>query len=81
MMSGKATLPFLIAVSCLLNRNPTRDNVQPLVKHVPDARYQGFSTHEAAQEYYLSAKALRKVRFVRNPGDDEIYGPRDEAVQ
>ncbi|EDR04140.1 uncharacterized protein LACBIDRAFT_330707 [Laccaria bicolor S238N-H82] len=50
------------------------DNVLPLVKHVPDAHYQGFSTHKVAQEYYLGAKALNKVRIVRNPSDDEIYG-------
>ena len=75
MTSGKATLPIPIAVSRLFTCHPTRDNVQPLVKHVPDARYRGFSIHKAVQEYYLSAKALRKVRCVRNPGDDEITAP------
>lgn len=81
MTSGKATVLMLIPVSCLLTHHPTRDNILPLVKHVPDACYQGFSSHEAVQEYYLSVKALNKVRFVQNPGDNEIYGPRDEAVQ
>ena len=45
------------------------------------ARYRGFSTHSEALEYYESQKASSVVVIDRNPGDDEIFGPRDDAIQ
>lgn len=80
MTSGKAIFLFECTFS-FLTFCPTRDNVERLIFQVPDARHKSFSTHEMAEEFYLGAKSLGKVRCVRNPGDDEIYGPRDEAVQ
>jgi hypothetical protein len=61
--------------------NPSRDNVEPLIRHVSNARYKGFSTHEKAKEYYLDAKQTNKVKIVRNPGDEKKYGPMDYAVE
>ena len=60
---------------------PSRENVEPLICHVSNARYKGFSTHKQAKEFYFGAKQMNKVRIVRNPGDDEKYGPMDDAVQ
>jgi hypothetical protein len=65
----------------LLTSPLTRDNVERLISQVPNSRHKGFSTREEAEQYYLGAKSLGKVRSVRNPGDDEVFGPRDEAVQ
>jgi hypothetical protein len=59
----------------------SRDNVQPLIKGVPEARFQGFSTHAAAAQHYAEAKRARKVRIVRNPGDGRVFGPMHGAVQ
>lgn len=58
-----------------------RDNVESLIKHVPDARYKGFSTHSAAAEHYFEAKKALKVKVVRNPGDEMKYGPMGSAAQ
>ena len=58
-----------------------RDNVQTLIKHVPDAHYKGFSTHDAAAEHYFEAKKALKVKIVRDPGDEMKYGPMRSAVQ
>jgi len=58
-----------------------RDNVETLIKHVPDARYKGFTTHAAAAEHYFNAKKALKVKIVRNPGDDKKYGAMSSAAQ
>jgi hypothetical protein len=60
---------------------PARENVEPLIHQVSDARHKSFSTHEQAVEFYLGAKKLGRVRIVRNPGDDEKYGPREDGIQ
>jgi hypothetical protein len=58
-----------------------RDNVETLIKHVPEARYKGFSTHAAAAEHYLNAKKALKVKIVRDPGDERKYGGMRSAAQ
>jgi len=58
-----------------------RQNVQSLIYQVPDARYKGFTTQSAAEEYYIHAKGRGMVRIVRNPGDNEKFGPMVNAIQ
>jgi len=41
----------------------------------------GFSTEDQAIEAYLDAKRNGHLAVIRNPGDDEVYGPRDDSVQ
>jgi len=55
--------------------------VLPLVSNVLGAHYRGFMTLEAAKDFYLGAKRLGKIQIVRNPGDDQVFGPRGEAIQ
>jgi len=59
----------------------SRDNVLPLVSNILGAHYRGFVTLEAAKDFYLGAKHLDKVWIVRNPGDDQVFGPRGKAIQ
>jgi hypothetical protein len=59
----------------------SRDNVRHLTDHVPNARYKGFTTHRDAEQYYTNAKKSRKIQIIRNPGDGELYGPLDHAIQ
>jgi len=59
----------------------SRDNVLPLISNVLGAHYRGFVTLEAAKDFYLGAKRLGKIQIVRNPGDDQVFGPRGEAIQ
>ena len=40
-----------------------------------------FSTHDQAEEFYLDAKLKNNVKIVRDPGDDQKYGPMDVAIQ
>ncbi|KIJ90577.1 hypothetical protein K443DRAFT_116395, partial [Laccaria amethystina LaAM-08-1] len=56
-------------------------NVEPLIKKVSGARHKSFRTHDEALTFYLDAKTQSKVRVVRNPGDDCIYGPISQAMQ
>jgi hypothetical protein len=65
----------------MLTCHISRDNVRHLTDRVSDARYKGFATHHDAEQYYISAKKSCKVRIVRNPGDSELYGPLDRAIQ
>ena len=65
----------------MLTCHLSRDNVKHLIDRVSNARYKGFATHRDAEEYYINAKTLRKVRVVRNPGDSELYGPLANAIQ
>jgi hypothetical protein len=58
-----------------------RANVEPYVKNVSGATHKSFRTHDLALDYYLDAKAKGRVRVVRNPGDDVIYGSRSDAMQ
>jgi hypothetical protein len=58
-----------------------RDNVETLIKHVPDARFKGFSTHAAAAEHYFDAKKAQKVKIVRDPGDDIKFSAMGSAAQ
>ena len=58
-----------------------RVNIEPLVKKVSGSHYKSFLTHEQALAYYSDAKRNRQVHVIRNPGDDEIYGPRSKAEQ
>ena len=73
---------FLRSLSCLLTfLNPSRENVEPLICHVSNARFKGFSTHDQGEEFYLDVKLKNNVRIVRDPGDDQKYGPMDVAIQ
>jgi hypothetical protein len=75
-------LPFIFfSFPCLLTSKPSRENVEPLIRHVSNARYKGFSTHQTAFDFYIDAKEKNKVRIVRNPGDDEKYGPIENSIQ
>ena len=58
-----------------------RDNVTPLISGVSGARYRGFGTHQQAAKFYLDAKENGLVRVVRDPGDDEFFGPLCDAMQ
>ena len=58
-----------------------RDNVETLIKHAPNARYKGFSTHAAAAEHYFEAKKALKVKIVRDPGDENKFGSIGSATQ
>jgi len=58
-----------------------RDNIEPLIHYVSNARHKSFPTYEKAVEYYLDAKRRNLVRIVRDHGDDNIYGPINAAVQ
>lgn len=58
-----------------------RDNVSHLVLGVSGGKFKGFSTKEKANQAYHSAKNHGKVHIVRNPGDDEKYGPLFYAIQ
>lgn len=74
-------LIFFFSALCLLRHHSSRENVEPLIHHVSNARFKGFSTYEMAKEFYLDAKRSNKVRIVRDPGDDTKYGPIENAIQ
>lgn len=78
MTTGKAT-PFSFLQ--LLTIYLSRENVQPIVSRVHEASYQSCPTYEKAEEFYLDAKRDKKVKFVRNPGDEMIFGPEEDAIQ
>jgi hypothetical protein len=48
---------------------------------VPNARFKAYSTEDQAVVAYLDAKRNGRLSVIRNPGDDEVYGPRDDSVQ
>lgn len=58
-----------------------RQHVQNLIRHVPEAQYKGFTTQRAAEEFYVHAKERGMVRVVRDPGDNEKFGPLVYAIQ
>lgn len=64
----------------MANSTLHRDNVEPLIKQVSGARHKSFRTHNEVLTFYLDAKRKSKVRVVRNPGDDYIYGPSSQAM-
>ena len=78
MTTGRLTFTAIIAHLLIF---PARENVEPLIHQVSDAHHKSFSTHEQVIEFYLGAKKLGKVRIVRDPGDDEKYGPREDGIQ
>jgi hypothetical protein len=51
-----------------------RLTVEPLVMGVPGSLYTGFRTYEGALWDYYKAKEEGKVKPVREPGDDFIFG-------
>lgn len=84
MTSGKfAILFFWSLFLCLLTDtlHPSRENVEPLIHGVSNARFKGFPTYDMAEEFYLDAKRMNKIKIVRDPGDDEKYGPIENAIQ
>jgi hypothetical protein len=77
-MSGKQCVLILIYGSLMTYH---RDNVIPYISGVTGARYKGFTTHEQAARFYLDAKQSSLVSVVRDPGDDEFFGPLRDAMQ
>jgi hypothetical protein len=71
------TILIFFCILCLLTPHHSRENVEPYICHVSNARFKGFSTYDKAEEFYLNAKSLNKVRIVRDPGDDKKYGPME----
>ena len=59
----------------------SRDNISHLVLGVSGAKYKGFSMEEKANQVYHSAKRNGEVRIVKNPGDEDKYGPMLYAIQ
>ena len=70
MTNGKFSLKKTAFSVCSHHTHPSRENVESLIRHVSNARYKGFSTHDEAKEFYLGAKQMGKVKIVRDPGDD-----------
>ena len=66
---------------CLHRVYSLQENVESLIHHVSHARFRGFSTYASAEEFYREGKQANKVKIVREPGDDKIYGPIEKAVQ
>ena len=56
-----------------------RKSVHPLVDGVPGSRYTGFRTYEGALWDYYTAKDEGKVKPVRDPGDEFLFGPLSRA--
>jgi hypothetical protein len=50
-----------------------------LVTGVTGSVYTGFRTYEGAVWDYYTAKAEGKVRAVREPGDEFLFGPLERA--
>ncbi|KIJ91184.1 hypothetical protein K443DRAFT_78882, partial [Laccaria amethystina LaAM-08-1] len=57
------------------------DKVTPFICGVSGARHKGFATHEQAAKFYLHAKENGLVSVVRDPGDEEFFGPLPDAMQ
>ena len=53
----------------------------PLVSKVLGAHYGGFMTVKTAKDYYSNARCMGKVWIVRDPGDDQVFGPESKAIQ
>lgn len=51
-----------------------RAMVYSLVVGVPDASYTTFRSYEGAMWDYHTAKKEGRVRSIREPGDEEIFG-------
>jgi hypothetical protein len=58
-----------------------RDNVKPLIEFISGARYKSYPTRADAVAAYQYSKANNLVRIVRDPGDDDKYGPMFYAMQ
>lgn len=57
-----------------------RATVHPLVIGVPESVFTRFRTYEGAYWDYYTAKEEGKVRAVREPGDEYLYGPLSRAI-
>lgn len=58
-----------------------RDDVRCLIDYVTGSRYKSFKTLAQAAEFYLEHKRKDKVFLVRNPGDEDRFGPEADAIQ
>ncbi|KIJ95422.1 hypothetical protein K443DRAFT_33266, partial [Laccaria amethystina LaAM-08-1] len=56
------------------------ENVQELVDFVPGAMHKGFSNQQDAERHYRLAQHRNWVKIIRNPGDDQIYGPEADTM-
>ena len=52
-----------------------------MIECVSGARYHSYPTHGDAVAAYNQSKAKGLVRIVRDPSDDEKYGPMLYAIQ
>jgi hypothetical protein len=72
-LHGKEFLYSLNASDVLTSGR--RKAVYPLVNGVPGSCYTGFRSYEGAFWDYSTAKKDGKVRAVRDPGDEFLFGP------
>ena len=56
-----------------------RKSVKSLVTSVPGSHYTEFRSYEGAYWDYYTAKEEGKVRAVREPGDEYLFGPLSAA--
>lgn len=80
-MSGKQNLSYYVAWNSHSWSLVNRVYVFPIVENVSGALYKSFSTHLEALEYYKAKKAEGLVNIARDPGDDEVFGPIEDAIQ
>ncbi|KDR66604.1 hypothetical protein GALMADRAFT_106291, partial [Galerina marginata CBS 339.88] len=57
------------------------DDVRCLTDIVSGSKYKSYKTHEEASNAYWDAKLSNRVECIRNPGDEDFYGPLEDAVQ
>jgi hypothetical protein len=77
LIAGLSFIPFLIAVINSFNR----PYVQSLTSGVKGSCQKSYSTYYEALGSYNNLKESGLVRVVRNPEDEILYGPLDEAVE
>ena len=75
---SKLFLPLKVHVS---QETLCRATVHSLVVGVPDSKYTIFRTYEGARWDYYTAKNKGRVKAVREPGDEKIFGPLSRAAQ
>lgn len=78
-MSG-IIFSFVCVIFRLKNMFLIRDKVKPLIDYVSGARFKSYPTRDEAAAAYKHDKSMGLVRIVRDPGDDEIYGPMFYAI-
>lgn len=75
-LTGQSLVFTLFRSNC---SQKSRSFVQTLVTGVSGGLATGFKRYDDAIADYFEAKARGLVTVVRQPGDDDIFGPRSEA--